>query len=94
MSTKVSSFLLFYLIYCFFVYSLFQIEFVVKMTCNSCVKKVDDMLKNREGIVDYKIDLESNVVIVDTVLPASEVFSIIDSTGLKTALRGYGGKLL
>lgn len=66
-------------------------EFVVKMTCESCVAKVEDKLKNKEGIDNVVVDLKQNTVVVESSLPSSQVFNMIKETGLKSAFRGYGG---
>lgn len=67
-----------------------KVEFAVKMNCNTCVQKVQEKLHANKGISDYKINFETGTVVVDTTLPSTDVMELIASTGLKTALRGFG----
>ncbi|KXJ19071.1 copper chaperone for superoxide dismutase [Exaiptasia diaphana] len=67
-----------------------KIEFAVKMTCGSCADKVKSALEGVDGIKSYSVDLGEERVVVDTVLASGRVQELIETTGLKTILRGHG----
>lgn len=69
----------------------FQIEFDVQMTCQKCVNAVETALSKVEGVNNYQISLEQGSVVVDTNLPHSKIQEIIETTGRKAVLKGYGG---
>lgn len=62
------------------------------MTCQKCVNSIQSALSQAEGINDFQISLEKSSVIVDTNLPHTTIHEIIESTGRKAVLKGYGGK--
>eukprot|EP01095_Lingulamoeba_sp_RSL-Kostka_P011200 TRINITY_DN41_c0_g1_i1.p1 TRINITY_DN41_c0_g1~~TRINITY_DN41_c0_g1_i1.p1 ORF type:complete len:271 (+),score=66.65 TRINITY_DN41_c0_g1_i1:103-915(+) len=66
-----------------------NIELAVEMTCEACVKSVNNLLKELEGIVDYKINLEQQQVIVKTTESIRKIAEEIETnTGLKVRVRG------
>lgn len=72
---------------------MFQIEFAVKMTCNSCVEAISSKLKSVEGIEKFDIDLEKGIVLVETELPSSYVQQLIEETGRLAVVNGYGSRM-
>jgi len=71
--------------------ALFQIEFTVQMTCQKCVNKIRESLRNVKGIESVDISLDKETVIVETSLASAEVQQKIESTGRRAVLKGYGG---
>lgn len=70
----------------------FQIEFAVQMTCQKCVNAIENALSSVDGVNNCQVSLEQGSVIVDTNLPHSKVQEMIESTGRKAVLKGYGGE--
>lgn len=62
------------------------------MTCQKCVDAIKDALSKLDDVNDFQISLESGSVIIDTNLPHTTIHEIIESTGRKAVLKGYGGK--
>ncbi|XP_014215296.2 copper chaperone for superoxide dismutase isoform X1 [Copidosoma floridanum] len=67
-----------------------KIEFEVQMTCQKCVNEVENSLSQLNGVNDVQISLEQGSVIVDTELPHTKIQEVIESTGKKAVLKGYG----
>ncbi|KAG5878999.1 hypothetical protein JTB14_017409 [Gonioctena quinquepunctata] len=67
------------------------IEFAVHMTCDSCVKSVENSLSNVAGIEDVQINLEKQQVVVQSKLSTIQLLKILESTGKKVAVKGYAG---
>ncbi|XP_014251592.1 copper chaperone for superoxide dismutase [Cimex lectularius] len=67
-------------------------EFAVKMTCQSCVKKVEESLTGVEGLNIIDLSLEKGTVLVETSLPSSVVQERIESSGKVAVLKGYGSQ--
>lgn len=67
-----------------------EIEFAVQMTCQSCVNSVKQALSGVTGVKNVNINLEKEQVTVETVLPASQVQQLIENTGRKAVVKGYG----
>lgn len=67
-----------------------KIEFVVSMTCNSCVKKVKEVLSGNPKIVGSDVKLGTQQVIVDTSLSFEDVKRLLESTGMQAELVGIG----
>ncbi|KAL7289891.1 hypothetical protein TKK_0016282 [Trichogramma kaykai] len=67
-----------------------KIEFDVQMSCQKCVDAIEKVLNKTEGINQFEVSLEQGSVIVDTNLPFSQVQEIIETTGRKAVLKGYG----
>lgn len=70
-----------------------KLEFVVSMTCSSCVDAVKKAVANHSKISSCSINLETQQVVVDSELSAGEVKEVLESTGLKAALVGIGSTL-
>ncbi|KAH9380231.1 hypothetical protein HPB48_022779 [Haemaphysalis longicornis] len=66
-----------------------QVEFDVNMTCQSCEAQVRQSLE-RLGVRDMVIDVEKQIVVVDTDIPFTKVQEAIQSTGKKAVLKGFG----
>lgn len=66
------------------------LEFQVEMTCNNCVEKISQVLKNN-GISKFDIDLNSQSVVVTTSESVTRVESILESTGKRTVIAGQAG---
>lgn len=60
------------------------------MTCDGCANKVKSALGPLKGISSLQIDVENNSVVIETTLPSTVVQSRLETTGLKTVLKGYG----
>ncbi|KAK3093845.1 hypothetical protein FSP39_020907 [Pinctada imbricata] len=65
-------------------------EFAVSMTCNGCVNSVKKSLQGVEGVKSVQVNLDTDQVIVESSLPSSKVQSLIESTGKRAVLQGYG----
>lgn len=74
------------------IHFLLQLEFAVKMSCNSCVEQIRSKLDGVSGIDNINIDLATGSVVVETSLPSYEIQHRIQSTGKDVILRGIGGK--
>jgi len=61
------------------------------MTCQKCVNKIRESLRNVKGIESVDISLDKETVIVETSLASAEVQQKIESTGRRAVLKGYGG---
>lgn len=69
----------------------FQLEFAVKMSCLSCVDKIQEQLSNN-GISKSNISIsyENSTVTVITDQPSSIILNSIEKTGFRAVLKGYG----
>ncbi|XP_063992840.1 copper chaperone for superoxide dismutase [Diachasmimorpha longicaudata] len=67
-----------------------KMEFAVDMTCQNCVKKVEESLGKLKGIQGVDVSLERGTVVVQTHLPYSEVQETIEKSGKRAVLKGYG----
>ncbi|XP_072279143.1 copper chaperone for superoxide dismutase isoform X2 [Pyxicephalus adspersus] len=67
-----------------------KLEFAVQMTCGKCVDAVKGSLQSVQGVQNVTVNLESESVLVDTILPALEVQNLIESSGRKAVLKGMG----
>jgi len=70
-----------------------KIEFLVQMTCQSCVDAVKKSLENVEGVKNVEVDLNKGSVVVDSVLPTLEIQKKLESTGRPVAIKGYDGSI-
>ncbi|XP_072315330.1 copper chaperone for superoxide dismutase [Eucyclogobius newberryi] len=68
-----------------------KLEFAVQMTCESCANKVRGALEGRPGVQSVSVDVESEAVLVETVLTSAEVQGLIEGTGRRAVLKGIGG---
>ncbi|XP_074651179.1 copper chaperone for superoxide dismutase-like [Tubulanus polymorphus] len=69
-----------------------KIEFAVQMTCNSCVSAIKSVLtKNGINETDFTVDLEKELVVVETELPSDTIKSVIEETGRRAVIKGLGG---
>lgn len=66
-----------------------KVEFDVNMTCQSCESQIRQSLE-RLGVRDMVIDVERQIVVVDTDIPFTKVQEAIRSTGKKAVLKGFG----
>ncbi|XP_011501262.1 PREDICTED: copper chaperone for superoxide dismutase [Ceratosolen solmsi marchali] len=67
-----------------------KIEFAVQMECQKCVDSVRNALHKVEGIRNVQVSLDQNSVIIDTNLSHLKIQEIIENTGKKAVLKGYG----
>lgn len=65
-----------------------KIQFLVQMTCESCVKAVKQSLENVAGVNTVEVNLQEGSVVVDTILPTLEVQEKLESTGRPVAIKG------
>ncbi|ERL96145.1 hypothetical protein D910_01172, partial [Dendroctonus ponderosae] len=70
-----------------------KIQFLVQMTCESCVKAVKQSLQNVPGVNDVEVNLKEGSVVVDSILPTLEVQKKLESTGRPVAIKGYDGSI-
>lgn len=63
-------------------------EFVVDMTCNSCVETVKKALSGFSAIEHLDISLETRQVIVTGKTPTSDIVRAIRAAGLRVAIAG------
>ncbi|KAJ0006512.1 hypothetical protein NQD34_013785 [Periophthalmus magnuspinnatus] len=68
-----------------------KLEFTVQMTCESCANKVRGALEGKPGVKSVHVDVQSEAVLVETVLTSAEVQALIESTGRRAVLKGIGG---
>ncbi|EDM12428.1 copper chaperone for superoxide dismutase, isoform CRA_d [Rattus norvegicus] len=69
------------------------LEFTVQMSCQSCVDAVHKTLKGAAGVQNVEVQLENQMVLVQTTLPSQELSSelcLIEGTidGLEPGLHG------
>ncbi|XP_037373401.1 copper chaperone for superoxide dismutase isoform X2 [Talpa occidentalis] len=70
------------------------LEFAVQMTCQNCVDAVHKSLKGVAGIQSVEVQLENQMVLVQTTLPSQKVQSLLEGTGRQAVLKGMGSSLL
>ncbi|XP_042093595.1 copper chaperone for superoxide dismutase isoform X3 [Ovis aries] len=69
------------------------LEFAVQMTCQSCVDAVRTSLQGIAGIQSVEVQLENQMVLVQTTLPSQEVQALLEGTGRQAVLKGMGSGL-
>ncbi|KAM5247939.1 copper chaperone for superoxide dismutase [Ctenodactylus gundi] len=74
--------------------TLCTLEFAVQMTCQSCVDAVHKSLQGVAGVQDVEVQLENQMVLVQTTLPSQEVQKLLESTGRQAVLKGMGSSKL
>ncbi|XP_012876343.1 PREDICTED: copper chaperone for superoxide dismutase [Dipodomys ordii] len=70
------------------------LEFAVQMTCQSCVDAVQKSLKGVTGVQSVEVQLEKQMVLVQTTLTSQEVQALLESTGRQAVLKGMGSSRL
>jgi len=70
-----------------------KIEFLVQMTCDSCVNAVKKSLQDADGVKSVDIDLAKGSVVVESTLPTLEIQKRLESTGRSVAIKGYEGSI-
>nr|KAF6281613.1 copper chaperone for superoxide dismutase [Pipistrellus kuhlii] len=70
------------------------LEFAVQMTCQSCVDAVRASLQGVAGVQSVEVQLENQMVLVQTTLPSQEVQALLEGTGRQAVLKGMGTGLL
>lgn len=68
-----------------------KMEFAVQMTCSTCERDVKAVLDGVEGIASAYVDVENDLVLVETQLPSKKVQELLESTGKLVLFRGVGG---
>ncbi|EDM12425.1 copper chaperone for superoxide dismutase, isoform CRA_a [Rattus norvegicus] len=63
------------------------LEFTVQMSCQSCVDAVHKTLKGAAGVQNVEVQLENQMVLVQTTLPSQEVQALLESTGRQAVLK-------
>ncbi|XP_007115105.2 copper chaperone for superoxide dismutase isoform X1 [Physeter macrocephalus] len=69
------------------------LEFAVQMTCQSCVDAVRTSLQGIAGVQSVEVQLENQMVLVQTTLPSQEVQTLLEGTGRQAVLKGMGSGL-
>lgn len=65
-------------------------EFAVNMTCNNCVKAVEESLSSPHiNIVD--INVAKSSVVVESTLSTTELLQKLESSGRQVVVKGLGG---
>lgn len=67
-----------------------MLEFAVQMTCQSCVDAVSRSLQGVAGIQSVEVQLENQMVLVQTTLPSQVVQALLEDTGRQAVLKGMG----
>ncbi|ELV09526.1 copper chaperone for superoxide dismutase [Tupaia chinensis] len=70
--------------------TLCTLEFAVQMTCQSCVEAVRKSLQGVAGVQGVEVQLENQMVLVQTTLPSQEVQAHLEGTGRQAVLKGMG----
>ncbi|XP_062616680.1 copper chaperone for superoxide dismutase-like [Saccostrea cucullata] len=65
-------------------------EFAVNMTCEGCVKSVKNSLLDVNGVKSVEVNLATDQVIVESTLTSNQIQALIEKTGKKAVLQGYG----
>ncbi|XP_061462386.1 copper chaperone for superoxide dismutase isoform X1 [Rhineura floridana] len=68
-----------------------RLEFAVQMTCQNCVDAIQSSLRGIPGLQVLHIQLDSQIVLVETSLSTEKAQSLLESTGRKAVLKGMGG---
>ncbi|KAL4238904.1 hypothetical protein ACF0H5_003611 [Mactra antiquata] len=68
-----------------------KLEFDVEMTCQKCVKSIENALTGVEGVKSFNVDLDKGQVIVEGTAGSEMVKNIIEKTGKRAVLKGMGG---
>nr|KAF6437173.1 copper chaperone for superoxide dismutase [Molossus molossus] len=63
------------------------LEFAVQMTCQSCVDAVRTSLQGVAGVQSVEVELEKQMVLVQTTLPSQEVQALLEGTGRQAILK-------
>ncbi|XP_006893475.1 PREDICTED: copper chaperone for superoxide dismutase [Elephantulus edwardii] len=71
-----------------------RLEFAVQMTCQSCVDAVHKSLQGVAGVHSVEVQLENQMVLVETTLPSTKVQALLEGTGRQAVLKGMGNNLL
>ncbi|KAF6332701.1 copper chaperone for superoxide dismutase [Rhinolophus ferrumequinum] len=71
-----------------------KLEFAVQMTCQSCVDAVRKSLQGVAGVQSVEVQLENQMVLVQTTLPSQQVQALLEGTGRQAVLKGMGSGLL
>ncbi|XP_008577213.1 PREDICTED: copper chaperone for superoxide dismutase [Galeopterus variegatus] len=74
--------------------TLCTLEFAVQMTCQSCVDAVRKSLQGVAGVQGVEVQLENQMVLVQTTLPSQEVQALLEGTGRQAVLKGMGSSQL
>lgn len=67
-----------------------KIQFTVDLTCGKCEEAIRSGLKDNPNIRDVSVNLEKQLVVVETSLATSEVVRLIENTGKKALVTGIG----
>lgn len=68
----------------------FEIVFNVPLECDKCVESVSKALKTLNGLSDFHVDLESDIVSTTGSVPPSSIVKTIQTTGRDAIIRGTG----
>ena len=66
-------------------------EFAVELTCQKCVDKTQKVLSGVDAIQDFRVNLQSQSVLVTSTLPSSKLLELIESTGKRAVIMGSSG---
>lgn len=67
-----------------------KVQLTVDLTSNKCEQTIRNELKDNPDIRDVTVNLEKQIVVVDTSLATSEVVRLIENTGKKALVTGIG----
>ncbi|XP_050295775.1 copper chaperone for superoxide dismutase-like [Anthonomus grandis grandis] len=70
-----------------------KIEFLVQMTCESCVNAVKNSLNGVPEVKSVEVDLSKGSVVVESTLPTLEIQKRLETTGKPVAIKGYEGSV-
>ncbi|XP_071800030.1 copper chaperone for superoxide dismutase-like [Asterias amurensis] len=67
-----------------------KVEFAVQMTCQKCVDSIKNTLEGVNGVSSLDINLAQEQVIVESILPSSQLLELLESTGRRALIKGQG----
>lgn len=65
-----------------------KVEFLIKMTCNSCVEDIKNSLRDVKGIKNVDINLANGSVVIESNLPVLDLQRKLETTGKPVAIKG------
>ncbi|XP_022091361.1 copper chaperone for superoxide dismutase-like [Acanthaster planci] len=67
-----------------------KVEFAVQMTCQKCVDSIQKTFEGVDGVSSLDINLAQERVIIESILPSSQLLELLESTGRRAVVKGQG----
>ncbi|XP_038072125.1 copper chaperone for superoxide dismutase-like [Patiria miniata] len=67
-----------------------KVEFAVQMTCQKCVDSISKALEGVDGVSSLDINLAQEQVVIESILPSSELLELLENTGRRAVVKGHG----